>query len=195
MQYIDYTDVVYFPGKVQNCAARFPSSERMRAVINMPNSYYHNTQAIIPSMKFTCNGSIRTWIFAADFKKSSTNDAFTELQVWRWFGKYYMKVGNTTIITEKNKSKVYYHDLATPLMYKAGDIVGYYQSRYSHRLLFEKVGTTGHLVHYRNNQNSAANQFAVTGSENNTKIHALLGVVAGGCFICQIIKDLYFFIF
>ena len=167
----------------------------MRAVINKPYSYNQNTQAIIPSMKFTCNGSIRTWIFAAEFTKSSINDTFTELQVWRPLGRYYIKVGNSTVITEINKSNIYYHHLATPLKYRAGDIVGYYQSRYSHRLMFERVGPTGQLVHYRNYQSSASNQFAVAGSGINTKIHALLGVIAGGCFICQIIKDLYFFFF
>ena len=163
----------------------------MQAVINKPHSYYQNTQGIIPSMKFTCNGSIRTWIFAADFKRpSSINDAFTELQIWRPLGGYYIKVGNSTVKTGKNISKIYYYHLSTPLKYRAGDIVGYYQSHYSHRLLFERVGPTGQRVYFRNNQGSASNQFAVAGSRNNTNIHALLGVIAGGCFICLILKDL-----
>ena len=156
--------------------------ERMRALFNNYRSYNYSTQAIIPSMNFTCNGSIKTWIFAGDFDSSDTinYDSFTELQIWRSVdgGRSYRKVGSTKIMSERNLSKIYYHDLDTPLNFQAGDIVGYYQSIDKQRMLFERVGS-GHLVHFRNKQESAADTFTVTDSNNNTKIHALLSVVAG----------------
>ena len=181
-------DQISYGGVIIACAlfsvaytSGFSSVERMRAVLNQPNSYHSNTQAIIPSMNFTCNGSIKTWIFSADFKMSPpTPMPLTELQIWRSVdgGQSYRKVRSTKIMSGRNLSKIYYHDLDTPLDFQAGDIVGYYQSIDKQRMLFERV-ESGHQVYYINNQESAADTFTIAGIRSNTKIHALLSVVSG----------------
>ena len=131
-------------------------------------------------MTFLCNGSIKTWIFAADFGEGS-NTFFTELQIWRKSdtSKFYQKVGRAVINTEMNISRLYHYNVNNCLSFQAGDIVGYYQQKSTHRFLFEKIGyDAGHILYFRTDQESAASTFTLSSRRNNW-IHALVNVVTG----------------
>ena len=56
--------------------------------------------------------------------------------------------------------------------------MGYYQQKPTHQFLFEKIGyDAGHIIYFRNDQESAASTFS--SSWRNNWIHALLNVVTG----------------
>ena len=134
-------------------------------------------------MTFLCNGSIKTWIFAADFGKGS-NTLFTELQIWREndTSKLYQKVGRAVINTEMKQSRLYHYNVNNSLSFQAGDIVGYYQQNPIHRFLFEKIGyDSGHMLYFCNGQKSAASNFSnfSCNSKRNNYTHALVSVITG----------------
>ena len=86
-----------------------------------------NVQWIFPDVSFTCSGSVKSWVFGAEFGRG---DLFPELQIWRSTGDdgVYTKVGNTTVIaTRINSSGISGHSLSSPLTFQAGDVLGYYQ--------------------------------------------------------------------
>ena len=121
-------------------------------------------------------------MFGADFGEGSDSDPETELQIWRKVNgsQLYQKVKSTIISAERNESKFYYYHLNAPLNFEAGDIVGYYQRKATHRFLFEEIGyDSGHLLYYRNSQRSAGSNFSISLSEENNWTHALLSVITG----------------
>lgn len=152
---------------------------------NKPFSYPTNTQAIIPSMKFITNGTLKAWILAADFGDSLQPTLNTELQIWRPMNgnQYYEKVGFTPITTQRNSSRIYYIYLDEPLPYQAGDIIGYYQSKWRHRVLIERIEQGLHHLYYKYNENSASDSFNVSAEGKykgkNSVNHALISVIAG----------------
>lgn len=108
-------------------------------------------QVIIPQMNFTCDGSIRTLVFGADWFGNTAT--YTEIQIWRKVRENsYTKVGMSEIrVDDKESSRFYIYTLSSPLHYQAGDIVGYFQSRSSAAqltILYKQVGSD-HYVHYR----------------------------------------------
>ena len=142
-----------------------------------------NRQAILPYINFTCDGSILSWIFGAQWEGNSPT--YTELQIWRSSGDgSYTKVGSTTImLEEENSTQLYQYTLTSPLPFQAGDVLGYFQGRRSTsqlRLLFEDVGSD-HPLHY-NLQDSPSNQFSIG---NNTRMfdryHLLIHVESSEC--------------
>ena len=89
-----------------------------------------NVQVIVPGMNFTCNGTIQSWIFGAEWHEDSINNSFPQLQIWRPIGSgSYTKVGNTAITTSQNNSQLYQYRPSSPLVFQTGDILGYYQPR------------------------------------------------------------------
>ena len=72
-----------------------------------PSSASINRQAILPYINFTCDGSILSWTFGAQWEGNSPR--YTELQVWRSSGDgSYTKVGSTTImLEEENPTRLY----------------------------------------------------------------------------------------
>ena len=135
-------------------------------------------------MNFSCNGSIKAWVFGADFgRQGSDSLPATELQIWRKVNgsQLYQKVGSAGISAERNESKFYYYHLDAHLNFEAGDIVGYYQQKATHRFLFEEIGDdSGHLLYYRNSQGNAARNFDINLSDGtNSLTHALLSVITG----------------
>ena len=142
-------------------------------------------------MNFTCNGSITRWIFAADFKEMSDSSLYSELQIWRPISDgQYSKVETTILMSSKNSSKIYYNSPNTPLHFKEGDIVGYYQSKGKHRIIFERVGSD-HLVYYKNKQSSSSSTFNVSESNSNNWSHAFITVIAGEYISCLCPMVLY----
>ena len=91
--------------------------------LDMPDS----RQVLIPDINFMCNGSITRWIIGARWEGLSP--AHTELQIWRKNSETtYTKVDGTTLVVgARNLSEVYEYVLETPLAFKEGDILGYFQ--------------------------------------------------------------------
>ena len=56
-----------------------------------------NGQVLIPSVNFTCSGSIQSWVFGA--QSEGDTDRYSELQIWRPGSEdgVYSKVGTTII--------------------------------------------------------------------------------------------------
>ena len=84
-------------------------------------------QVLIPDINFTCNGTITRWIIGARWLGQSS--AHTELQIWRKVSEnVYTKVtGTPLMVGTENRSEVYEYTLGTPLAFKEGDILGYFQ--------------------------------------------------------------------
>ena len=118
-----------------NCTSGFMSQERMDVLLNdhtgvgrtavLPNEF---AQGIFPGMNFTCSGNIQSLIFGAKWTGGS-NQSFPELQIWSLREpESYIKVRNALInVPRENTSQLYWYNLTSPLAFKAGDILGYYQ--------------------------------------------------------------------
>ena len=143
-----YTLIHMFPATVSrpadDCTSGFMSLDRMEAAVQggrqskdhvlgdvSPSNASNNGQAILPYINFTCDGSILSWTFGAQWEGNSPR--YTELQIWRSSGDgSYTKVGNTTIMLEEESStQLYQYTLTSPLPFQAEDILGYFQGSQS----------------------------------------------------------------
>ena len=104
------------------------SQERMDLLLHGVSSSKHIfrggiTQGIFPGMNFTCNGSIQSIIFGAEWQGNSSS--FPELQIWKPHGSHsYSKVRSTLInVTRENTSKLYQYTLTSPLAFGKGDVM------------------------------------------------------------------------
>ena len=115
--------------EADDCTSGFMSRDRMSTVLdNYVVAAPNDRQAIVPEINFTCDGSIQSWIFGAQWR--GMEDAFSdlELQIWRSSEDgSYTKVGSTTIITGEDTTRLYQYPLDYPLPFLAGDILGFYQ--------------------------------------------------------------------
>ena len=139
-------------------------------------------QGIFPGMNFTCNGSIQSLIFWAQWQGNSSS--FPELQIWRQNGSQsYSKVRATLInVTGENTSQLYQYTLTSPLAFKAGDILGYYQPEISTSqlgLYFELNGRgqPGYLY----TTNEVLHNLVASDSHRFDNVQLLLDVVTGKC--------------
>ena len=158
-----------------DCTSGFMSLERIRALQgrgDLTDFETINLHAIIPGINFTCNGNIHSWIFGAEWYKST--ESYTELQIWRSSGDgSYTKVGSTTIMTEENTTQLYEYPLSSPLPFQEGDILGYYQPSGSLRQLGLKLQShSGHKLYYREHE---VDNF----TENSVPHHVLVAVETG----------------
>ena len=167
------------------CTSGFMSMDRIEAVVQRraatedhvlsePVVPFHR-QAILPYSNFTCDGSILSWTFGAQWEGNSPR--YTELQIWRSSGDgSYTKVGSTTImLEEENSTRLYQYTLTSPLPFQAGDILGHFQGSQSTsqlRLLFEDVGSD-YPLHY-NIQDSPSSQFNTESNTGNFNSYQLL---------------------
>ena len=139
-----------------------------------------NSQAIIPEINFTCNGSILSWTFGAQWRGNTPE--LTELQIWRSSGDgSYDKVGSTTIMTEENTTGFYQYPLSSPLPFQAGDILGYYQPTSSItqlRLLVVSEVDPVQTLHLKSGQTGPASQFSISGSSTSSR-NLLISVKTG----------------
>ena len=114
--------------QADDCTSGFMSLDRMNKVldnyvVNAPS----DSQAIIPEINFTCNGTIRTWILFGG-QWNGQNVAFIELQIWRSENGSYNRDGSTVMnLTESNGTGLYWYHLSHNLTFQAGDILGFYQ--------------------------------------------------------------------
>ena len=142
------------------------SVDRIESVAVLARSFAGKSDQIIyPEINLTCNGSILSWTFGAIW--SGNTSAFTELQIWRSSGSgSYVKVGNTTIMTEENLMNVYQYPLSSPLAFQAGDVLGIYQPATSTSqlgLLYENVEFS-QPSYFVIGPDIAPSQFTVSGS-------------------------------
>ena len=126
---------------------------------------FSNSQAILPEVNFICSGSILSWVFGAQWEGHT--DSYTELQIWRPGSEdgVYNKVGSTTIVTEKSQTRIYQYSLTSPLIFQAGDVLGFYQpepSRSQLTLIGEGEARGRQLGYYHLDSTSAASQLNIS---------------------------------
>ena len=144
-----------------------------------------NYQGIFPDVSFTCSGSIKKWVFGADW---GGGDLFPELQIWRPTGddEVYTKVGNTTVMVDSINSE---YSLSSPLAFQAGDVLGYYQPSFylsQLRLLFEKSGREPQrgYYYYRTSPASELDIRSGAGASRSAAFQILVHVVTGNNHYC-----------
>ena len=176
--------------QADECTSGFMSLDRIEAVVKgtsdsedhvLGNSVFFpniNEQVIAPNINFTCDGSILSWTFGAEFRWNLS--PYTELQIWRSIGdSSYAKVGSTAIMEERSSPQIYQYNLTSPLPFQAGDILGYFQNRLSAYLRFESV-TSGHPLYYVR-QDSPSTLFTIDSSSLFDSARMLVNVETGKC--------------
>ena len=143
---LDYCSMIFITALIDSsqaseCTSGFMSRERMDTLLHGGKKRFLDTaQVLFPGMNFTCNGSIQSLIFGAQWQ--GNRSSFLELQIWRPNGSYsYSKVRSTLInMTGENTSELYQYTLTSPLTFGPGDILGYYQPTNQLGLYFELEG-------------------------------------------------------
>ena len=140
--------------------------------------FLDTAQVLFPGMNFTCNGSIQSLIFGAQWQGNSSS--FPELQIWRPSGSQsYHKVRSTLInMTGENTSQLYQYTLTFPLAFGPGDILGYYQPSSQLGLYFEWDGQ-GQLGYFFATRKLSSYHLFVSDSQSVNNIRLLLDVVTG----------------
>ena len=129
------------------CTSGFMSVDKMDDILGNEGILGFNVrdaQRIFPEVTFTCNGSILSWVFGANWEG---HNGSIELQIWRPGSEdgVYNKVGSTApIVTEKtlnpNQKELFHYPLSSPLPFQAGDVLGFYQPAFPNsqsRILFD----------------------------------------------------------
>lgn len=163
------------------CTEEFMSLDRMDAVLGLLGPIATaggNNQEIYPYTRFTCNGSISSWTFGAQWFGSSSS---IELQIWRTSdGRTYTKVGSTTITANKSSSKLYQYPVSPPLPFVAGDILGYYQPDIQQsqlQLYFEENGRSQSGYYYTTS--NASSVLNLDSGNVNVRRQVLIDVTTG----------------
>ena len=167
--------------QTSDCTSGFMSRERIDLLMDgVGNKRIFNAQVLFPGMNFTCNGSIQSLIFGAQWQGNSSS--FPELQIWRPSGSQsYSKVGGTLInMTGENSLKFYQYTLTSPLAFGKGDILGYYQPASSQLGLYFELDGQGQLGHLFTTRQVSNNLF-IDDSHRVNNIQLLLDVVTGKC--------------
>ena len=168
--------------QADDCTSGFTSMDRIDAVLGNYNikSFFSlrtiSIQVLLPESNFTCAGNILSWTFSGGWIRSQPIfptggiPVFTELQIWRSSGSgSYDKVGSTTInVAEPTATRQYKYPLSSPLAFRAGDILGFFQPPTSTSqlgLYHEKVTTNIRRI---NSLASPASQFNIDGSITHT---------------------------
>ena len=165
--------------QASECTSGFMSRERMDILLHGVGKkrFLDTAQVLFPGMNFTCNGSIQSLIFGAQWQGNSTS--FPELQIWRPNGSQSYSKGKSTLInmTGENTSKLYQYTLTSPLAFEPGDILGYYQPTSQLGLYFEKDGQ-GQLGYFFTTR-KVSSYLVVSDSQSVDNIQLLLDVVTG----------------
>ena len=174
-------------GVREQCTNGFTSVDRMSAVLGDYGTDQLSwqfgavsLQVVVPEINFTCSGSILSWVFGAQWEGDT--DSYTELQIWRPGSRdgVYSKVGSTTIMTKENSTRLYQYSLSSPLPFRAGDVLGYYQGS-SHqsqlRLLYEDKESSPQF--YYTEQTTSSTQFNIENGTLESAYHVLISVRTG----------------
>ena len=115
---------------MSECTNAFISESDLIAIIGGLKSK-DKQQRLIPSINFTCNGSVTKWIVAGKKQSGRNHDFYPVLQIWRSNGVgTYNQVGSTTLILQDDDSQdlgVYEYSPQLPLEFQAGDVLGIFQ--------------------------------------------------------------------
>ena len=145
-----------------------------------------DSQAIIPEIYFTCNGTIRTWIlFGGQWNEQ--NVAFIELQIWRSNENgSYNRVGSTVMnFTESNATGLYWYHLSHNLTFQAGDILGFYQPHSSQSRLRLRLALRVEdlqTVYLRTGNQDT--EFGTMANSSKRTRNVVVNVETGKCKIC-----------
>ena len=172
-----------------DCTSGFMSVDRMDDLLGNEGLVFvafDAIQAIHPQVNFTCSGSILSWVFGAlwEGNTDSFTDSFTELQIWRPGSEdgSYTKVGSTTIMVQRNRTRLYEYRLSSPLAFQAGDVLGYYQPATTSsrlRLMFEGEGRgIEHQLIYYYDAESPDRELSINGPGDN-RYTVFIDVVTG----------------
>ena len=181
---LDYWPMIFITALIDGsqaseCTSGFMSRERMDILLHRVGKkrFLDTAQVIFPGMNFTCNGSIQSLIFGAQWQGNSSS--FPELQIWRPQGNQsFSKVRSTVInMTGENTSQLYQYNLSSPLAFGPGDILGYYQPTSPLGLYFEWDGR-GQLGYFFTTRKQS-NYLIVSDSQSFDNIQLLLDVVTG----------------
>ena len=116
-------------GQADDCTNGFMSVERMNQVVDnySPVSPW-NEQIIAPGGAFTCNGSIKTLMFGA-FWRRDFGPQFPEFQIWRPVNENVYGLVDYETYTIPQSTLFYQYSPAdsTTLHFQPGDIFGFYQ--------------------------------------------------------------------
>ena len=154
-----------------------------------------NYQGIFPDVSFTCSGSIKSWVFGAEF---GGGNLFPELQIWRPTGDdgVYTKVGNITVMVDSiNSSGISEYPLFSPLTFQTGDVLGYYQPNIylsQLRLLLELNGREPQRGYYYYRTSPASELDILSGASRSTAFQILVDVVTGNNSLLYYNKYSYF---
>ena len=141
-----------------------------------------NYQGIFPDVSFICSGSIKSWVFGAEW---GGGNLFPDLQIWRPTGDdgVYIKVGNTTVMANSiNSSGISEYSLSSPLAFQAGDVLGYYQPRIylsQLKLLLEQNGRDPQRGYYYYRTSPASELDIYSGASRSALFQILVDVVTG----------------
>ena len=186
------TAIIYPAGRGQadDCTSGFTSVDRIDAVLGNYKvvSFFSfrtiNVQVIVPETNFTCAGNILSWTFSGGwlrFQPTGLIPTFTELQIWRSSGSgSYDKVGSTAInVTGQNATGLYHYPLSSPLAFRAGDILGFFQPATSTSqlgLYHEGVTTTNYRI---NSLTRPASQFNIYNGSFEHRYQPMIDVETG----------------
>ena len=130
-------------------------------------------QWIMPSISFTCNGSVTKWIVGALWDNTGNDRTRPELQIWRMASTQpntYFKVGGTLLSVNEEMDEVYEVSPTDPLELQSGDILGLYQPQASQTRLIVYFDTnSGPNNYYIRNQKTPLDSFTITGSGISTQ--------------------------
>ena len=136
-------------------------------------------QGIFTEVGFMCSGSIRSWVVGADWVGQNS---YPELQIWRPTGTgVYTKVGHSAIIAKK-QALIYEYRLPSPLVFEAGDVLGYYQPHPSQsqlRVLLERHGREPQRGYYYSMTSPASLLNTSSMSSSDDRFQILVYAVTG----------------
>ena len=92
-------------------------------------------QWIFPSLHFTCSGRLTKWIFRAAYAQAASSQCRINIGTWRLdrssFGTVYRRLSTTEGVRNTSNGIVFTYELASPVQFQPGDIVGVELSSYT----------------------------------------------------------------
>ena len=176
-------------------------TQDLTTVLESSNSLIvrHRQQSVIPSIRFSCSGSITAWTIGTRWRGNEDRRYFPHLQIWRSNGDgfTYILVGDTELFVpggdeRPNGNYIFSGTPDPPLQFEAGDILGIFQPRASRsrvRLYYE--ASTGPVNYYINTDNANEPQltvFATTDADEMENRLPLLSVEIGMLLLYVTIK-------
>lgn len=148
--------------------------EHLLGIMGSVSSTNDNRQIVFPEVSFTCTGTIKSWIFGGGWVDGARVDSLPELQIWRLHNDgSFTKVGSTSLaVTKNNTTRLYQHQLSSPLPFQAGDVLGYFQPNSQLKVLFE-INGRGRTLSYDMSSSTPPPVFSIN-SQSGERIHQII---------------------